>query len=176
MKIDELQEIKERYNRAKPGPWIFDAWGLHTRYGPLVDTLQDIVLCSDLEDGFVILPGDKKFIERSVQDIPALLAEVERLQAEAVTVQQVLEQTLKAVEEAEYWKSKADRLQAENARMRVWLSDFSVKIAYSIGGDDEGSIDDLDFETITEDGPCYEGAPWEYAQSKLDELKGEGDD
>ena len=81
---DELQAIKERAEKATSGPWY------HTER----DT-QDIerYICSDSTGDFVVSSGhyydedwseikydDAEFIANAREDIPQLVAEVERLQ------------------------------------------------------------------------------------------------
>lgn len=69
MDAKQLAEIKARCDAATPGPWYADGWAAW----------------DDLENTFVELSdfgADAKFIAHARTDIPALVAEVERLQNE----------------------------------------------------------------------------------------------
>ena len=160
MKIDELQEIKERCENTSKVEFSVDFIG------------DNCVIWEngDPENASIISAGLAELISHAVADVPALLAEVERLQAEAVTVQQVLEQNLKAVEEAEYWKSEADRLRKENEMTRAALDNLANDRSYSNAFGYETPQHGIQWVTTEHD------TPWEYAQSKLDQLKGEDDD
>jgi hypothetical protein len=89
MTTDELRAIRERCEAATPGPW------LHAERIRLACIYQDQGIetfdCIDDVDSFVVFVGmahseqsrkDFDFIADARTDIPALLAEVERLQAE----------------------------------------------------------------------------------------------
>ena len=87
----ELKAIRERCEAATPGPWIIDpaegvrfAWVVRDE-----DDIDDL----GLADGICILPDEARggtdnasnngiFLAHARTDIPALLAEVERLKAE----------------------------------------------------------------------------------------------
>jgi hypothetical protein len=61
-----LAEIKARCDKATPGPWYEEGWALPTEDGDFVELTNDS-------------PADASFISHARTDIPALLAEVERL-------------------------------------------------------------------------------------------------
>ena len=73
MTDDELSDIAARANAATPGPWRVGHYGVET---------DDDVICDLFDnsgDDTLVLP-DCIFIANSIMDIPALIAEVRRLQ------------------------------------------------------------------------------------------------
>jgi hypothetical protein len=91
-----IKEIKAREQDATPGPWkhvetddyseIYDSksWGKSLR--PLALVGSNI--------------ADADFIAHAREDIPVLLAEVERLQSENDTLKKALEMSVKSAQEA----------------------------------------------------------------------------
>ena len=80
MTKEELNEIKARAEAATPGPW-----DIGHEAPPLYASNQDIVASRFCKIIFLgnknfDLYRDARFIARARQDIPALVAEVERLQ------------------------------------------------------------------------------------------------
>ena len=80
MKQEELQVIKERCEKATPGPWEWDV----DSHGcvELYNTEENEVITAGCGQnvGFVrVEQNDARFIEAARQDIPTLIAEVERL-------------------------------------------------------------------------------------------------
>lgn len=83
MKDDELEKIEARCHAAKPGPWISYAEGRdHTSGSSFIKTGasgggrgEDIELSG-------ATPEDQDFIANARHDIPALVAEIRRLQLE----------------------------------------------------------------------------------------------
>lgn len=64
-----LAEIKTREKAATPGPWNEEGWALPNEDGEYIELTDDS-------------PSDAAFIAHSRADIPALIAEVERLTKE----------------------------------------------------------------------------------------------
>jgi len=84
MKPEELQAIKARAEKATPGPWeqLSGEW-----YGEP----RNLVQCDECTiTEHVYKKSDADFIAHSREDIPALIAEVERLQAENKELRQVI--------------------------------------------------------------------------------------
>ncbi|HYO49170.1 MAG TPA: hypothetical protein VEW94_04910 [Chloroflexia bacterium] len=80
MTEQELREIRERANQAWPGPWVWDEQGyLHST---LVET--DVPF-EDVRD----------FIAHARTDIPTLIGEVERLQAENKELREFIENVMR---------------------------------------------------------------------------------
>ena len=71
----DLDPIKKRVAAATPGPWAFDSPTTH-----IVHDLDGQVL--DL--GAMLMQEDAEFVMHARQDIPALVAEVERLRGTAL--------------------------------------------------------------------------------------------
>lgn len=69
MEQETLDEIKAREQAATPGPWYTDGWALWD------DDLNEFVELHDTDP-------DAQFLAHARTDIPALLAEVERLTKE----------------------------------------------------------------------------------------------
>ena len=84
MTDSELQAIRERAARATPGPWrtstlksyVIPPWGYKYKVAQLggSEELPGVIARSD-----EYLPHDTDFVAHARQDIPALLAEVDRL-------------------------------------------------------------------------------------------------
>ena len=77
MTNDELAKIREQAEKATPGPWKDD--GDHRILAPAVGAA--VVNAEGNGYGGVTFPEDMAFIVASRADVPALLAEVERLRA-----------------------------------------------------------------------------------------------
>jgi hypothetical protein len=120
-----LQEIKEREAKATPGPWLedFNDDGFLIVH-PYDQLDYPTIICGfgDAEDTEQIDHINASFIAHAREDVPALVAEVERLHTE---IDQVLD----------YYSIQVERLQAENERMRTVLEAyyaFSVDPNYAI--------------------------------------------
>lgn len=77
----ELEAIKARAAAATPGPWEFDGKG-------------DIVPDGDKSDFVAMIhysAEDAEFIAHARADVPALVAEVERLRAENAKLDEMLD-------------------------------------------------------------------------------------
>ncbi len=76
MTDDELNGIRDRCDRASPGPWRAWVEGRdHTSGSSMVQTGSDDIEMSGATE------ADYDFIAHARQDIPKLLAEVRRLRA-----------------------------------------------------------------------------------------------
>lgn len=82
----KLAEIKKRAEAATEGPW-YRQFG----YGINIVSESDYKVID--EDGGVSKYPDATFIEHARQDVPALLAEVERLQAENEILESFFEES-----------------------------------------------------------------------------------
>lgn len=76
MPDEQLQEIRERAEQATPGPWRYQSWEWRI-YSPPGTQLSLDWLAS--VEGSAIPDADGDFIAHAREDIPVLLAEVERL-------------------------------------------------------------------------------------------------
>jgi hypothetical protein len=87
----DLEPIKKRERAATPGPWLFDAqgdWGLSTPMN--MGGYSTTIVCGMLgehepvfEDTYPIgAVQDGDFMANAREDIPAMIAEIERLRAE----------------------------------------------------------------------------------------------
>lgn len=86
-----LTEIQARVEDATEGPWFVD--------GPAQCGPGDTLTVYPVEDGGTLAYvqpswGDAEFISRAREDIPALLAEVERLRAELAKAREVTEEKI----------------------------------------------------------------------------------
>jgi hypothetical protein len=83
MTDERLKEIQERLNKATPGPWRISPRGGSDEERPFVDNKQYDVARMCHEAGVLGEPSfawaDADFIAYAREDIPFLLAEVERL-------------------------------------------------------------------------------------------------
>ena len=75
MDVKRLQKIKARVERAVPGPWECGEWGIDK-----VKMLSPWVGGAWFGDEEAI--HNTEFVAHAREDVPALVAEVERLQAE----------------------------------------------------------------------------------------------
>lgn len=86
---DELTQIKERADKAIVGPWFFDV-GRKER----LDRRPAVIEHFDYEQGESFIHGDvasiedAEFIAHSREDVPRLVAEVDRLQAYIKTLKE----------------------------------------------------------------------------------------
>lgn len=77
MTPEELEAIRERAEKATPGPW--EAKMVH----PFMDGRGQYRVGPSMPGGFqgTVFPGDAEFIAHAREDVPKLLAEVQRLHA-----------------------------------------------------------------------------------------------
>ena len=94
MNKEQLEAIKERANKATEGPWkIFEdsevkggcqigtVWDHPQAKGPVgIVNLATSVTGGEIKNCVYIQDDDARFIAHARQDVPALIAEVERLQ------------------------------------------------------------------------------------------------
>lgn len=139
MSESRLTEIRERADNATPGPW-----GVGNGTEIALDVQQtsrgcyssSVHLASVTEDyereddaayskrtDYASPEDDALFIAHSRQDVEDLLAEVERLNAYVNTIDRLNE-----VADAD-WKQEVDRLKAELAAARGWLTTAAVVVA-----------------------------------------------
>lgn len=129
MNAEQLQVIKERVEKATPGPWEVEesAEGNIEIFNPS----EDYLICQTETEEFSCLNDwDTQFICHSITDIPALIAEVERLQKEN-------QKYSKAFHESTFHDFQ---LKKENEQLRQTLEfdkkqDELLAIFYSIGTD-----------------------------------------
>ena len=107
MTEQELAEIRQRANAATPGPWSMKQDGAEFYIADRNGRWLDVTL------------SDAIFISHARQDIPALLAEVERLRADIEHVSTV----------GESLAASLDSVKAYNARLRAALDDMLLLIA-----------------------------------------------
>ncbi|TKI65587.1 hypothetical protein FC756_16185 [Lysinibacillus mangiferihumi] len=78
MNQEQLNAIKERVAKATPGPWESE----ETTEGhiDIFNPNQDYAICQTGNETYDCLnDGDTEFIKHAITDVPALVAEVERL-------------------------------------------------------------------------------------------------
>lgn len=111
---EQLNAIKERAAKATPGPWKFGATGLlHS-----VETHEQL-LRTQIPGGIVARWVDTQFIAHSREDIPALVAEVERLNTVKHRLNSDVELYRKQYEGTQIQLSESE---AENAQLREALT------------------------------------------------------
>ena len=80
MKHEELQVIKDRYEKAASGPWEFKDDNEGTEYRPFWVVSENNADSGEwLAEIHVGSELDAEFIAHARQDVPALIAEVEQL-------------------------------------------------------------------------------------------------
>lgn len=72
MNQEQLNAIKERVAKATPGPWIIEESRFGSFNAASVDENYDLTAC-------LMKKNDADFVTNAREDVPALIAEVERL-------------------------------------------------------------------------------------------------
>lgn len=72
MNQEQLNAIKERVAKATPGPWIIEESRFGSFNAASVDENYDLPAC-------LMKKNDADFVTNAREDVPALVAEVERL-------------------------------------------------------------------------------------------------
>jgi len=72
MNQEQLNAIKERVAKATPGPWVIEESRFGSFNGASVDENYDLPAC-------LMKANDADFITNARGDVPALIAEVQRL-------------------------------------------------------------------------------------------------
>lgn len=122
MNAEQLQVIKERADKAACSPWEFRDENEGTEYFPFWVISKDGADSGEwLAEVHVGDVSDAEFIAHAREDVPALIAEVERLQAD-------LSQSKKDC--VELHNEKLGFI-AENNRLRAVLIDIVSKSSYS---------------------------------------------
>ena len=138
MTTEQLEAIRKRATLATEGPW--------TEF-PVLDRTEWAVLGGGIEvlvsEG-VYENNDAEFIAASREDVPALLAEVERLQAESIYWRMEHEHQRR---QAELYLEKYKAVRAENERLERYFTiaevyrnepeELSKIIKEALGGDSE---------------------------------------
>jgi hypothetical protein len=127
MNQQKIDEIKARCDKATPGPWISPLDEKSYDHNEIVTKSRDTVVGVGWYDGplLQVTQPDASFISHSREDVPELLAEVERLTVVGIGYTKVVSEL----------KENLDRLNDENAKLksRLEISPF---------GDDK--IDELE--------------------------------
>jgi len=111
MNTEQLQVIKERVAKATPGPWESE----ETTEGhiDIFNPNQDYAICQTGNETYDCLnDGDTEFIKHAITDVPALVAEVERLKIE-LDAACIANNTLKSEKEALEFQLKVSIRHAE---------------------------------------------------------------
>ena len=130
MSID-LNAIKARADAATPARWGYSLFGVtHTGF-----VIQEHASSGLLDDGEMV-KADLEFIAHAREDVPALVAEIERLR-EIINAQKArpdarrLAMSLRSTRHAEKgWRRSYEKQRAENDRLRSELADargFTLK-------------------------------------------------
>lgn len=97
MNKEQLDVIKERVAKATPGEWIGDYGGVETTHKDFQKVSGGVygehnTICNTFDGEYIENSNaihDSRFIAHARQDVPALIAEVERLQQFEKQVQQI---------------------------------------------------------------------------------------
>ena len=108
MTPEALQAIRERVRRATPEPWVIRRLSNHEEHqgfvqGPRAkpEDPYDIEILGEDDTLYPTRAGDLDFIAHVREDIPTLLAEVERLQVERASATEAFEDHRNKVAELE---------------------------------------------------------------------------
>lgn len=111
MNAEQLNAIKERVAKATPGPWESE----ETAEGhiDIFNPNEDYAVCQTGNETYDCLnDGDTEFIKHAITDVPALVAEVERLH--------------KALEKV---------MEAEEPKMEGWETEIHKIARQALGGE-----------------------------------------
>ena len=112
MTDEELTAIKVRAEAAAPGPWTLRKGDLHTIEG--TDPPHYRVMSR-----FLATDEDTAFIIHAREDIPALLAEVERLRAREAALMAVVKKVAEAYQPTKYSYGSVSSRTVERAHALV---------------------------------------------------------
>ena len=108
MTEQELEAIRQRAEKATPGPWSMKQEGADFYMADSQGRYLDITL------------ADAIFAAHSRQDIPALLDEVERLNEENARLTTELQRmTIERIADEHGWSAVESMMQADNVRLRA---------------------------------------------------------
>lgn len=141
MNQEQLNAIKERVAKATPGPWVIEESRFGSFNAASVDENYDLPAC-------LMKANDADFVTNARGDVPALIAEVERLKIE-LDATCVANKTLKSEKEALEFQLKvsighAEELDeeleaevAENEQLREALEFYAKNSNYLIEWSDK---------------------------------------
>lgn len=92
MNAEQLQAIKDRVDKATPGPWIIEESRFGSFNAASVDESYDLPAC-------LMNNANAQFVTNAREDIPALVEEVKRLQNEKEALEFHLKVSINANEE-----------------------------------------------------------------------------
>lgn len=144
MNAEQLNAIKERAAKATPGPWKYSE-----QYGylaPIIPHQSVAVICNEISRN-----DDAEFLASCREDVPALVAEVERLQISDASKEA---SSIRYYNDYQTEKMKCSatlheliRAETENARLRKALEYYADEKHY-----EPYAITDVNPCDITEDG------------------------
>ncbi|WP_025114402.1 hypothetical protein [Lysinibacillus fusiformis] len=103
MNQEQLNAIKERVAKATPGPWESE----ETTEGhiDIFNPNEDYAICQTGNETYDCLnDGDPEFIKHSITDVPALVAEVERLHK---ALEKIMEVEAPIMEGTKGWETRS---------------------------------------------------------------------
>lgn len=112
MTPEQLAEIKAREQSATPGPWTVD--GLYVKAAGV--HLADMEWLAETDAEWAQMSADAQFVAHTRQDVPALLAEVERLRAELTEIHGDIRFCLKVIFDGD-WTRTESVLAARRSRL-----------------------------------------------------------
>lgn len=121
MSPERLAEIKDRADQATSAPWKREGLYVITETG---EQIADCEWLASSDEEWAQFEKDADFIAAARQDVPALLAEIERLKALWAAV---AEDSRQHAEEARGRRQHGERLAAENQQLREALADAAPK-------------------------------------------------
>lgn len=127
MNAEQLNAIKERAAKAMPGPW-YRGEGYEQMYpGYYVASEANGLIVLAEEEG-ILRDEDVQFIAHAREDVPALVAEVERLNSVKHRLNSDVELYRKQYEGAQIQLSESE---AENACLRKALEEISEMFVWN---------------------------------------------
>jgi hypothetical protein len=122
---EQIEEIRKRAEAATPGPWTYggDKWGDLVVYAPSLRGFHNNG--GEIADVSGDLLPDAEFIANARQDVPNLLAHIERLDKYIVHLGEQVESDKEVkfgyYNENKMFKQIIEELEAQNKRMREVL-------------------------------------------------------
>jgi SMC interacting uncharacterized protein involved in chromosome segregation len=110
---EELEAMRKRAEAATPGPWYVDVFGDEVRSNE-----SDLSVAYDITD-----EANAEFIAHAREDIPKLLAEIERLND---VIKQLTETTESFLEDKHFYMEELRKANAEIERYKKSLENIEL--------------------------------------------------
>lgn len=127
----DLDAIRAREQAATKGPWTAEDWDVAvcTSDGRQLVQLAEVLLGDwDTRENHPQAAADAEFIAHTRQDVPALLAEVERLRAHSITLNSISYRIAEALDEHKGQESYAGNPAEQAERLIADRDDYAARL------------------------------------------------